>query len=213
MRQRNINFVLLILAIVSAPVFKVKADRVGDSARSFASSTGYLADGEIVKRSRRTGKFLGGACPADSKVTEVLKQNNTSIEKIAKVIFGEKADCYLKVFDNETGGNPTCYQPAGLGNRFSAYGICSLWSDPARLRAGVKGVDTLAHRSSHYSMKGAGHEYACSENMDGGSIDGIIAQMQCCAFFAEYDPAYFNKGVECSSSSRQHLAHNTARKH
>jgi len=160
---------LLICILLFAAAIAQAGETAGGGASYSELPQGYTALN--IKR---------GLCQTNVKGKSTdLKQ----LREIADQTLGGDAPCYLKLFMRETGGQATCYQPAGHArNPYAAYGLCSMWASPARLKT-------------------AGGP--CTKNMNGGTPEGIANQMLCCRHVMESNPAYHktndpNKKVQCA---------------
>lgn len=130
-----------------------------------AWSPAYASETGGGDRLTAHGLTRGGLCQA---VTPKRK-----IASIAGEVFGNRAACFMRIFDQESGAQPTCLQPKGHArNPHEGYGLCTM------------------ERSAALRKRRGG---ACARNIDGGTDEGIKNQMLCCQQLKGQKHHYFGK--------------------
>jgi len=118
-----------------------------------------------------------------------LCQNKTSRSKIRKVASEMKPplpdfECYMRIFVQESGAQPTCYQPKGHAKNIHAgFGLCTI-------------------EVSKILRKRRGR--ACSDNLNGATDEGIANQMRCCRQLQQMKNKYFGKYTRQAAGRRCH---------
>jgi hypothetical protein len=125
-----------------------------------------------------------GSDSCGGKKTHFTKSD---IEQMAQEVHGGKADCYMKLYDAETGSNSSCEQqavpnPPGIG-------LCTLEGDPTKRKArgGACDVD--------------------NSELDGDTKEGVENQMKCCASIMQqggnqyFQPVKEGKVPNCETGS------------
>lgn len=150
-------FLIAITVIMSAPFEKATADEAG-------GDTGGWVEHQ-ARRARSKHSYGGFYCPAKTPRKKVVDLANQTL--------GADSGCWMKLFDKETGGQPTCRQSAAVkGNDSVGYGLCTLNKDRRK-------------RTSY------GGPCASNANINGGTDTGIVNQMLCCQHIMKHLPKYF----------------------